>query len=185
MQTTRRSQVRTPRKDRMWVVSTSASTILAAGVGTAGAVTSIGNAFESQSGRNLRGVTISTIYLKGFATEQTQAATPVPFQLGLGLMIAPEGMDSIDFPSILTGGGDYFLRDVREVHETGDATIPRFLLPSQAGDNVGGIYNIHNKSMRKINRQTDQVFIVFQKDTVTEFDVNLFISLTVLYLMPS
>ncbi len=173
------------RRDRMWVITPFTLTLGAANVSTASqAVGLMGTSFESQADRALRGVTLSTMYVKGFWAEATVAASPIAFGVQMGVIVANLGLDAGDYPDLSTGDGDYLLRDCREVREASASATDLILEPSRAGDNIGGPVNIHNRSQRRISRVGEGVSLVVQKDAATEFNITLNVYVTALYLLP-
>ncbi len=171
-----------PRKDRLWTVQRLQLTLTAALVGTADQPNqNLGNAFESQTGRVLRGATVSTMYLRGIVQESSGVTSPVNLGLSLGAIVANEGLNTTFFPNIALGDGDYFLRDCRTVREV---SAEPFIVEPSGGASEGGLYNLHNRSMRKINRVAETVFLLAQKDVATERDIIFDLCVTTLWLIP-
>jgi len=181
--TTRRNGPLTPRMRRLWTVQQVDVTTPAATVGQSGQGSqTLGSAFTSNTSITLRNATVARTFIKGFAREATVATTPTEVELCLGIGIFQNTLDPGEFPSVGLGVGDYFVRDCRRVLEPQSATGTLLMQPEAAGPNIGGIYDIDGKSKRKIRREAEGPTIVAQKDVVTEFDITLFLSITILWL---
>ena len=187
-QRNRRFIAPTIRRGRMWTTTTGFDLTMVAGdVGVASQKFNIGisSAFETKTGRSLRGVTISKIFFNGFYHTDVVVTTPILNLFSLAIGIYPEGMDEGDFPDLAAHAGDWLMHDTRILSDRGSATsFPIPLEPNSAGNEAGFVFRIVNSSMRKVQRDTDKVQVVVQKRTVCEENITLTAAVTALWLMP-
>jgi len=153
----------------------------AASVGTGSQATqALGGRFVAITGEALRDVTISRVFIKGFAQE-TGTLTDINTTLELGMILKETTLDAGEFPDIGFGFGDYFVRDCRDVKEPSGVAPNTIMDPAAAGPNIGGVYDIDGKSKRRIGRQFEDLWIVGQKDTITNANVVMRLSVTILW----
>ncbi len=182
MQTTRRNGPVTARKKRLWAIKEADITLAAASVGVASqAIVNIGTQFTTQSDINLRGATVGRVFINGVISS-IPASTPGTLSVGFGLIVAHTALGAGEFPNLLAGSGDYFVRDARSILEVDDNVPGNRPYEPHGVANGGGSIMIDGKSKRMVGRLGETVFFVGQKDTVSEQPVKIAVTITILYL---
>ncbi len=176
---------RAPRRSRLFTTTLFSQTIVAGNIGTASQQSNnqATSDFESKSGRTARGVTIARIWIRALYHTIAVITTPVISSYYLGMGIFTSGIDNGDFPDLSQHDGDWMVHDARPLIDTAVSTDPNVLNPEGAG-NYGGVVSIDNRSMRKLNRDTEQLFLVLQKSTVTEDNIQFRGEVTIMWLLP-
>ncbi len=168
----------------MFTTTNVAFTLVAGDTGVASQESniSISSDFETKSGRSLRGVTLARLWVRGLYFTQAVVTTPVVSSYFMGVGIFTQGVDDGDFPNLETHDGDWMLHDARVLIDTSVSTDANALNPEApaAGSNVV----IDNRSMRKIMRDTEAVFVVMQKGSVTEDNILWKGEITAMWLLP-
>ena len=175
-------RVLTPRRKRLWTVESVSASIAAATVGNASQVSqNLGTAFESQSGMNLREATVGRVFINGVYS-MVPASSPTQVTIGMGLIVGQDTLDNLEFPSIVTGSGDYFVRDVRTAMEPDDNVAGARPLEPHGVSNGGGSVLIDGKSKRTVKRLGETVWWVAQKVDAIEQPLDIDVAVTILWL---
>ena len=175
---------RAPRRERVFTTTEIALTLAAGNV--SGASQQISNQmtsdFESRTGRTARDITVGRVWITGLWFTLATVTTPVLIGLALGMGIFTEGIDAGDFPDLQSHQGDWFVHRTWRLTDRTSATANP--TPLDPDDNVGNSasISIDNRSMRKLGRQSDDLFLVITKDVVTEENIQLHCDVTVMWL---
>ena len=172
----------TTRKRRLWTTQRQILTNTAASVGVVGQESfDLGAAFETASGQQLtQGVTVAHTYIRGIL-HQDAATTAVNLMWALGLGIFTSGIDDADFPDVASHAGDWLLHEAKIIQEPTSGTINPYSV-NGSGSNNGGVVRLESRGQRKILRRDETLWVVIQKDTVTEQDMVSDLVFTVLWL---
>jgi len=182
---TRRRPTTPERKDRMFVTTEVALTLVAANQSVASQqlTNQLNSDAESRAGRSSRGMTVARIWVRGFYFTLAVVTTPVVIGVQLGVGIYPSGIDVGDFPNVAAHAGDWMLHDTRRLHDSASLTVAPTLLEPQEVATGGAVLDLDNKSMRKIRKANDELFVVLQKDGVTEENIQFHADFTVMWLL--
>ncbi len=173
------------KRGRLWTTSFFELQLLAAASGQSGQKrTDMSNEFITKTGRNLYNVTASRIWLNGVWRwgTTTGAVTPIWGTYTVGILRGTSLLDAVDIPDIGKHNGDLMLHDQRVLLENSEGVITP-LVPASAGL-AGSVLQLQSKGQRKLARETDTIFLVGAKSSVTEQDVALTCSVTILWLLP-
>ncbi len=137
---------------------------------------------ESRLGRTAQNVTAARVWINGLWFTTAIVSTPVLIGLTLGMGIFTSRIDAGDFPNISTHDGDWMVHRTWRLIDNQSTVITPIQLQPVFGENSSQIA-IDNRSMRKILRDTDRLFIVIEKDVVTEETIQLHCDVTVMWLL--
>ena len=181
---TRRTQD-APRMDRVFTTTEVAMTIVAGNISVASQQFSNGmsSSFETRTGRSLRNATVGRVWVNGLWFTLAIVTTPVLMGLSMGMGVFSAGMDLGDFPDLATHRGDWMLHRTWRLTDRNAATANATPLEPQHGSENSASIAIDNKSMRKIRRESDELFIVVQKDIATEENIQCHVDVTVMWLV--
>ncbi len=183
--TMRTRRVSAERMDRLFITTEIALTLAAGNISSASQqiTNQIGSDFVTRTGRNLHHATVGRVWINGLWFTLAVVTTPVVIGLSMGLMVVQTSLDAGDFPALAIHQGDWFMhRTWRLTDRFSQTTDPTPLDPSEPGVNSGSIA-IDNKSKRKIKNVSETVFLVIQKDVVTEENIQLHVDVTTMWLI--
>jgi len=145
------------------------------------AVVDLGLLFATKSGRSLQNVTLVHTWISGWWSQAVAATSPLWRSYTLAVVRANVGMDTGDFLELEEHTGDISLFDCRALLEsegTDDVLFPR--TEHRAG---AGVF-LESRGMRKIDRVGDTIWLVVQKDGVTEQAIVGRFAVTMLWKLP-
>ncbi len=129
------------------------------------------------------GTTAMRVWIAGLWTTGAVVTTPVIAEYAMGVGMFSAGMDGGDFPDLEAHKGPWMLHDLRRLQDINDGTpVVQILTP--AGVPHGGLVWETTRSKRKAERFDDRLFMVVQRDRVTEEDTTLMVSVSVMWLLP-
>ncbi len=126
-------------------------------------------------------------WVTGFYHTIATVTTPVLGEYSFGIGVFTEDIDQGGlFPDVSTHEGNWMLHDVRRLTEGPGASAGIFqpLIPDRSGDGAGSSVHVTTRSGRKLPRTADKLFMVVQKDRVTEEVIQLGVSISVMWLLP-
>ncbi len=170
-----------PRRERVIVTTEVALTLVAGNINEASqqVTNQVTNDLEARLGRTARNATVGHVWVNGLWFTQAIVTTGVLIGLNFGMGIFSAGMDAGDFPALQAHVGPWFVhRNWRLIDRVSATAIPTPLDPDEAA-----IIDIDNRSMRKLGRVNDEVFVVIQKDVVTEENIQFHSDVTVLWIL--
>ncbi len=174
---------RVPRLEKVFTTTEVAMTLAAGNTGqnSQQATNQVTADFEAITGRQAFNITPMRQWVTGLWFTLAVVTTPVVIGLTMGMGIFSAQIDVTDFPNLSTHRGDYFLhRTWRLTDRFAQTTDPTPLDPSEPGVNSGSIA-IDNKTSRKLRRTDQEIFIVIEKDVVTEENIQLHVDVTVMW----
>ena len=158
-------------------------TLAAGGQNTAGQqITDLGPTLITKLSRGLNNMTLVHSWVNGWWTQTVGASTPVWSAYTLAMVRANVGMDAGDFGAIAEHTGDIVSFDCRALLEseaTDDVLFPR--TESKVGS---GVY-MESRGQRKFERIGDTLWLIAQKNTVTEQSITFRCAVTLLWKLPS
>ncbi len=179
------TRYRAPRKERVFVTTEIALTLTAASTSTASQQVSnqMTSDLENRLGRTARGVTIARIWVNGIWFTNAIVTTPVVMGLSMGIGIFTQNADAADFPDLAAHQGDWMLHHTWRLTDRGAATTsPTLLFPQDSPGNSSG-FGLDNRSMRKLSKVSEDLYIVIQKDIATEENIQLHCDVTCMWLV--
>jgi len=173
--------VTTKRRQTLWTCTPLGLTLAAGGAGVASQQKQdVASDFTTKTGRNLYNVTLTHAYLQGWWSQTVAATSPIWGNFVIAFLRAPSGMDAGDFGDLSNHVGDIEMYDCRQLLEaegTDDVLFPRT-------DIAGSGLKIESRGQRKIAREDETMFIVVQKNAVTEQDITFRGAVTCTWLLP-
>ncbi len=181
--TMRRS--RSERRERIFTTTETALTLTAAGTSISGQQISQQTSadFELRTGRTLRNATVARIWINGLWFTVAAVTTPVIIGLVIGMGVFQESLDAGDFPDLSIHKSSWMLHRTWRLTELDSSdTLPRPLFPNAGSGNSCQIV-LDNRSMRRIERDGEKLFLVIQKDIATEEAIQFHVDVTVMWLL--
>ena len=177
----RRPQV--PRMAKVFTTTEVALTLVAANISVSSQqlTNQMTSDYESLTGKAARNVSVGRVWVTGLWFTLAVVSTPVLMGLSMGMGIFTQNTDAGDFPDLATHKGDWFLHRTWRLTDRGSATAnPTPLQPEDSPGNSSG-FGIDNRTGRKIPRQSDDLFLMIQKDIATEENIQLHCDVTVMW----
>ena len=175
---------RAPRRGRVFTTTQVSLTLVAGDISTASqqSTNQMTSDFETRTGRLARGVTVARIWIRAFYFTLAVITAPSLAQYSLGMGIFTQGIDNGDFPDVDGHVGDWMVHDARTLTDLAISTAPTPLVPND-GSGAGSSVVIDNRSMRKLPRVSDDLFLVLQKASTTEDNIQFRAAVTVMWLV--
>ena len=174
---------RAPRMEKLFTTTEVALTLVAGNISITSqqSTNQITSDFEARSGRQARGITPIRQWVTGLWFTQAVVTNPVVIGLAIGMGIFSSGIDSQDFPDLATHTGEWFYHRTWRLTDRGITTSqPTLLTPSDNPAN-GSSFSHDNRTGRKIQRVSQELFLVIQKDVATEENIQFHADITVMW----
>ncbi len=143
-------------------------------------ILNMSTALATKTARTQENYTLLRQYVQGWWDHGDDAAvTPAWIGLSFALVRATSGTDAGDFGALGTHTGDILMYDCRVLQESGSALDVFF--PAAGGDNAGSGINREGRAQRKLSRANDAIWLIAEKDAVTEFNPTLRVAVTLLW----
>jgi len=166
-----------PRRKRYWVNSGFDSTLLTGGVPGQLAVNLNTNLEQRLGLLSLAGFTVSRTHICSLITSGGSETGTGRFSIFLAIGVFTAGIDVQDFPDISTYDGDWLAWECYTFQLPGAVALP--VLPDEAA-----FQRSDYRSMRKIPKSTDQLFLVIQIDSTPSSAVVIKGEVASLFLAP-
>ncbi len=165
------------RRPRSWYNQGFLSTLAAAGAGGQ-QITNLSTIMEARLGvTGLPGYTVSRLHMCTLITSGTSETGVGRFSVFIGIGVYPSGMDAGDFPDLHLYEGDWMAFECFTFQLSGTELLP--VLPESAS-----FQRSDYRSMRKINRAQETLFLVAQIDSAPAAAVNIKGEVSGLMIMP-
>ncbi len=144
----------------------------------------LSSSLETRIGAVPRNYTAMRVWVNGYYNTTGVVTTPVNGAYSIGAGVFTEDIDDTNFSDLAQHEGSWMLHDSRRLTEVAGGTAGLFtpLLPD--GVPGGSMLHLDTRSKRKLSRTNEKLFLVLQKSQVTEENINISMSVTVMWLLP-